>query len=44
MAESITDVPKAKVGEVVQDFVDFDDPQEVTVIKQPDGNYTITPS
>jgi len=41
MAEPITDVPQGKVGEVVQDFIDFDDAQRVTVVKQPNGTYTI---
>ena len=43
MAEPITDVPQDKVGETVQDFIDFSDPQTITVTKQPNGKYAIEP-
>jgi hypothetical protein len=43
MGEPITDVPKDQVGTTVQDFIDFGNAKSVTVVQQPNGNYTITP-
>jgi hypothetical protein len=42
MAEPITDVPPDKVGETVQDFIDFGDAAEVSAVRQPNGKYTVT--
>ncbi len=42
MAEPITDVPKEKVGETVQDFIDFG-AKQVNVVQQPNGNYSVAP-
>lgn len=39
----LSDVPQNKVGEVVQDFLDFDDVKEVQAQQQPDGKFTVTP-
>jgi hypothetical protein len=39
----ITDVPADHVGEVVQDFIDFDGVKELHVTDQPNGKFTVTP-
>ena len=39
----INDVPKNKVGEVIQDFLDFDGVKEAIVKQQTNGNFTVTP-
>lgn len=39
----ISDVPKSKVGEVVQDFIDFDEVVELRVDEQSNGKFTVTP-
>lgn len=41
MAQQVTDIPRDKVGMVVQDFID-DGAQRVFVEQQPDGNYIVT--
>jgi len=43
MADPITDVPEDKVGETVQDFIDFGDAEKVTATKQANGKYTVKP-
>ena len=37
------EVPPAQVGQVVQDFINFDHATELQVIQQPNGNFTVTP-
>ncbi len=39
----ITDVPPDRVGQTVQDFIDYDEVEKLKVKKQPDGNFTVTP-
>ena len=39
----ITSVPPSQVGQVVQDFIDFDGVQQLTVKKQSNGTFTVTP-
>lgn len=43
MPPPIKDVPQEKVGEVVQDFIDFDNIRELQVVRQANGKFTITP-
>lgn len=40
--EEIRDVPPARVGRVVQGFVDDASKTSVTCTRQPDGNWTVT--
>lgn len=37
----VTDVPKDKVGETVQRFVKYDDPENVTCEPQTNGKWTV---
>jgi hypothetical protein len=39
----ISDIPPGQVGQVVQDFIDFDQVKHLTADEQPDGNFTVTP-
>jgi len=39
----ITDIPSDKVGEVVQDFLDFDGVKELNVTQQSNGKFSVTP-
>ena len=39
----LVDVPKEEVGNVVQDCVNYDDPGQVIITKQENGNYSIQP-
>jgi hypothetical protein len=41
VAQQVTDIPKDKVGTVVQDFIS-NGAQSVFVEQQPDGNYTVS--
>ncbi|MBI3414941.1 MAG: hypothetical protein HY043_06400 [Verrucomicrobia bacterium] len=43
MPPPITDVPPDKVGEVVQDFIDFDNVRELQVVRQANGKFTVSP-
>jgi hypothetical protein len=43
MPPAITDISSDKVGEVVQDFIDFDDIKELEITKQSNGTFTVTP-
>ena len=43
MPPAITDISSDKVGEVVQDFIDFDDIKELEITKQSNGKFTVTP-
>ena len=43
MPQPIADVPKEKVGEVVQDFIDLDGVQELRVEQTANGRFLITP-
>lgn len=36
-------VPQDKVGQVVQDFIDFDGVTNLQVTKDADGTFTVTP-
>jgi hypothetical protein len=39
----MTDVPPGQVGQVVQDFIDFDQVKQLEVNQQANGNFTVTP-
>jgi hypothetical protein len=39
----MTDVVPSQVGQVVQDFIDYNHVNQLNVVEQPDGNYTVTP-
>jgi len=43
LPKTIQDVPKDKVGEVVQSFVDNDGVKNLQVEQQPNGSFTVTP-
>ena len=43
MPKTIEDVPKDKVGEVVQSFLDNDEVKNLQVEQQPDGSFTVRP-
>jgi len=43
LLKTIQDVPKDKVGEVVQSFVDNDGVKNLQVEEQPNGSFTVTP-
>lgn len=38
----MNDVPRDRVGEIVQSFVDNGE-RRVEALQQPDGNFTVTP-
>ena len=44
LPKTIQDVPKDKVGEVVQSFVDNDGIKNLQVEQQPNGSFTVTPN
>ena len=39
----ISDIPPGQAGQVVQDFIDFDEVKQLTVDEKPDGKFTVTP-
>jgi len=39
----INDVPQNKVGEVIQDFLDFDGVKDIEATQQSNGKFTVTP-
>ncbi len=43
MPKTMQAVPKDKVGEVVQSFLDNDGVKHLQVEQQPDGSFTVTP-
>jgi len=43
MPKTMQDVPKDKVGEVVQSLLDNDEVKNLQVEQQPDGSFTVTP-
>lgn len=43
MKPPVTGVDPDKVGQVVQDFIDYDKITELGVNQQPDGTFTVTP-
>ena len=43
MPPAITDISSDKVGEIVQDFIDWADVKELEVTKQSNGRFTVTP-
>lgn len=43
MKPPMTGVAKDQVGQVVQDFVDYGQVNQLHVDKQSDGTYTVTP-
>jgi hypothetical protein len=43
MKPPISGVPQSKVGQVVQDFIDFDNVTSLQVTKDGDGTFTVTP-
>jgi len=41
MPKTIQDIPKDRVGEVVQSFLDYDGVKNLQVKQQPDGSFTV---
>ena len=39
----ISEVPPGQVGQVVQDFINFDHVKQLSISEQANGNYTVTP-
>jgi hypothetical protein len=43
MTPPMTNVDPSQVGQVIQDFIDFDHVSQLRVDKETDGTYTVTP-